>query len=33
MADGTSVAGQAALLTVHGRKAAWEPVRIAEEKR
>ena len=33
MADGTTVAGQAALLTVHGRKAAWEPVRLAEEKR
>src|SRR5438552_13230787 len=33
MADGSTVAGQAALLTVHGRKAAWEPVRIAEEKR
>src|SRR3989440_520092 len=28
MADGTSVAGQAALLTVHGRKAAWEVVRL-----
>jgi hypothetical protein len=33
MADGTTVAGQAAMLTVHGRKAAWESVRLAEEKR
>ena len=33
MADGSTVAGQAALLTVHGRKAAWESVRLAEEKR
>ena len=33
MADGTSMAGQAALLTVRGRRAAWEPVRLAEEKR
>ena len=33
MADGTTVAGQAALLTVHGRTAQWEPVRAAEEKR
>jgi hypothetical protein len=30
MADGTTVAGQAALLTVHGRKASWEQVRPAE---
>ena len=27
MADGTTVAGQAALLTIRGRKASWEPVR------
>src|SRR2546429_161518 len=33
MADGTSVAGQAGLLTVHGGKAAWESVRLAEENR
>ena len=33
LADGGTVAGQAALLTVRGRKAAWEPVRLAEEKR
>ncbi|MGZ6125871.1 MAG: metallophosphoesterase family protein, partial [Myxococcales bacterium] len=33
LADGTTVSGQAALLTVRGRKAAWEPVRLAEEKR
>jgi hypothetical protein len=33
LADGGSVAGQAAILTVRGRKAAWEPVRLAEEKR
>jgi len=33
MSDGTTVAGQAALLTVRGRKAAWEQVRLAEEKR
>jgi hypothetical protein len=30
MADGTTVAGQAALLTVRGRKASWEQVRPAE---
>jgi hypothetical protein len=30
MADGTTVAGQAALLTIHGRKASWEQVRPAE---
>jgi hypothetical protein len=33
MADGTTVAGQAALLTIRGRKATWEPVRPPEEKR
>ena len=33
MSDGTIVAGQAALLTVHGHKAFWEPVRVTEEKR
>jgi hypothetical protein len=33
LADGTTVAGQAALLTVRGRKATWEPVRLGEEKR
>jgi hypothetical protein len=31
MADGTTVAGQAALLTIRGRKAAWERVRPPEE--
>ena len=33
MTDGTTVAGQAALLTVRGRNASWEPVRPPEEKR
>jgi hypothetical protein len=33
MADGSTVAGQAALITVRGRKASWEPVRPPEEKR
>jgi len=33
MADGSTVSGQAALLTVHGRNATWEQVRPAEEKR
>ena len=33
MADGTTVAGQAALLTIRGRKGTWEPVRPTEEKR
>ena len=33
MADGSTVAGQAALLTIRGRKASWEPVRLPEEKR
>jgi len=33
MADGSTVPGQAALLTVHGRNAAWEQVRPAEDKR
>ena len=33
MVDGSTVAGQAALLTVRGRRASWEPVRLAEEKR
>jgi hypothetical protein len=32
MADGTMSSGQAALLTVHGRKASVEFVRIAEER-
>src|SRR5256885_2597045 len=32
MADGSTVSGQAALLTLHGRNAAWEQVRPAEEK-
>jgi hypothetical protein len=32
MSDGSTVAGQAALLTVRGRRASWEPVRL-EEKR
>src|SRR5438132_2660716 len=33
MTDGTTVAGQATLLTVRGRNASWEPVRPPEEKR
>jgi len=33
MADGSTVAGQAALLTIRGRKASWDPVRLVEEKR
>lgn len=33
LADGRTVASQAALLTLRGRKAAWEPVRLSEEKR
>jgi len=33
MTDGTTVAGQAALLTIRGRNATWEPVRPQEEKR
>jgi hypothetical protein len=33
MADGTTIAGQAALLTIRGRKASWDPVRLPEEKR
>ena len=33
LADGTTVAGQAALLTVRGRKATWQPIRLSEEKR
>jgi hypothetical protein len=33
MSDGRTVAGQAALLTIRGRKASWEPVRPAEEKK
>jgi hypothetical protein len=33
MVDGSAVAGQAALLTIRGRRASWEPVRLAEEKR
>ena len=32
MNDGTTVAGQAALLTIRGRRGSWEPVRL-EEKR
>ena len=30
MADGSSASGQAALLTIKGKRATWEPVRIAE---
>jgi hypothetical protein len=30
MADGTTVAGQAALLAVRGKRASWEPVRAVE---
>jgi hypothetical protein len=33
MADGRVVAGQAALLTIRGRRALWEPVRPPEEKK
>jgi Icc-related predicted phosphoesterase len=33
LVDGSIVAGQAALLTVHGRTASWEPIRLPEEKR
>jgi hypothetical protein len=32
MADGSTVAGQAALMTVRGPNASWEQVRPAEEK-
>src|SRR6267142_2716185 len=31
MSDGTTVAGQAALLTIRGRKARWEPIRPSAE--
>ncbi|HEX9577401.1 MAG TPA: hypothetical protein VF993_06590, partial [Myxococcales bacterium] len=30
MSDGKTVAGQAALLTIRGRRASWEPVRLEE---
>ena len=30
MADGNTASGQAALLTIRGKRASWEPVRIAE---
>ena len=30
MADGSTATGQAALLTIRGKRASWEPVRIAE---
>ncbi len=33
MSDGGTVAGQAALLTVRARKASWQPIRPAEEKK
>ncbi len=33
LSDGTTVAGQAALLTIRGRKATWETIRFPEEKR
>ncbi len=33
MADGSTVAGQAALLTVRGKKASWSSVRLPEDKR
>jgi hypothetical protein len=33
LSDGSVVAGQAALLTIRARKAAWEPIRLAEDKR
>jgi hypothetical protein len=32
MSDGSTVAGQAALLTIRGRRGSWEPIRL-EEKR
>jgi hypothetical protein len=32
MIDGTRVAGQAALLTIQGRKATMEVVRLGTEK-
>lgn len=31
MSDGTTVAGQGALLTIRGRKARWEPIRPSAE--
>ena len=31
MADGTTIAGQAAVLTIHGKKASWEPVWPAKD--
>ena len=33
MTDGTTSTGQAALLTIRGRKASWEKIALAEEKR
>jgi hypothetical protein len=33
MSDGRTLAGQAALLTLRGRKASWQPIRPAEEKK
>jgi hypothetical protein len=34
MNDGSTVAGQAALLTIRGKRASWQPVRLPpEEKR
>jgi hypothetical protein len=31
MSDGKTVAGQAALLTIRGRRGSWEPVRLEEQ--
>ena len=31
MSDGTISSGQAALLTIRGRRASWEPVRLSDE--
>lgn len=31
MADGSTATGQAALLTIRGRRGSWEPVRLAED--
>jgi hypothetical protein len=32
MNDGTTVAGQAALLTIRGKRATWQPVRLPLEE-
>jgi len=33
MADGSNVSGQAALLTVRGKRASWTRVTLPEDKR